>query len=227
MEKAVKVNVGEIVTQFIQKFRIALLSLLALLVIGIIGSIIYEEASKASVASMTVMVEELDAAHEALSAAKDDAEKKTLNENLNLLIGKAIGDFKGTYAAQRALFIKATLLYGDKSYAEAETIFLQSVAALPSSYLAPVASLNAAFAAEDAGNTDKAITYLKEIIGKHEKTSPVYTRALFNLGRINEGKQQWKDAQDSYQKIVDTSPNSNWTKLARDRILYMKAQQKL
>ena len=227
MEKNEKNGAREAVIQFIQKFRIVLLVLLALIIGGIIVAIAYEEVTKASVAALTSMVEQLDSAHEAVLTAKTDEEKKTLTNDFDAMVKKASDSFKGTFAEQRAYFIKGSMLYADKSFSDAEIMFVKAATAMPNSYLAPVALLSAAFAAEDANNTVKAIEYLTKITKDYEKSSALVSRAWFNIGRINEAGQQYKDAAAAYQKIVETSAGSNWTKLAKDRIIYLETQQKL
>jgi TolA-binding protein len=227
MEKAVKVGIREHVTEFIQRFRIALLAILALIVVGIIVAVVYEELHKSSIAAVTEMVEKVDAAHDALLAAKTDAEKTALFQDFEAAVKQAGESFKGSYAEQRALFLKGTYFYNDKKYAESEAFFLSASQVMPASYLAPIALINAAFAAEDKGDSAKSIEYLNKLAKDYEKTSAQVPRALFNLGRIHEASENWKEATAAYQKILDAFSGSNWTKFARDRIIYLKSQQKL
>jgi tetratricopeptide (TPR) repeat protein len=227
MEKAMKTSIREHVTQFIQKFRIALLAILSLIVIGIIVAVVYEEVHKSSVAAVTSMVEKVDAAHAALLAAKTDEEKAALLQDFEATVKQAGDSFKGSYAEQRALFLKGTYFYNEKKYDESETLFLNASQVLSNSYLAPIALINAAFAAEDKGENTKSVEYLNKLVKDYEKISAQVPRALFNIGRLHEASENWKDANAAYQKILDAFSGSNWTKFARDRIIYLKSQQKL
>lgn len=227
MEKVGKIGTREHVAQFILKFRVVLLAVLAIIVLGIIAAIVYEELSKANIASVTKMVEQVDTAHASLLAAKSEDEKKTLLNEFEDVVKQASSSYKGSFAEQRALFLKGTYLYNEKKYPEAESSFLLSVGSMPKSYLAPIALINAAFSAEDGGNVQKCIEYLTKLAKDYELTSAQVPRALFNLGRLSEVSQKWKEASDFYQKIIDSYSGSNWTKLARDRIIYLKSQQRL
>ena len=227
MEKVVKAGIREHVIQFIQNFRILLLSILGIIVVGVIGAVIFEEMHKSSIVAVTQIVEELDSSYEALLSSKSEDEKKTLIDNFTQVTKKATDSYKGTYAEQRAVFLNGSYQYNEKQFSTAETLFVQASEIFPSSYLAPISLMNASFAAEDAGNTAKSIEYLTRLAKDYEKTSAQSARALFNLGRLYENNQNWKEASDSYKKIIDSFPGSNWTKLARDRIIYLKSQQKL
>lgn len=84
--------------------------------------------------------------------------------------------------------------------------------------------MNAAISAEENLNTPKAVSYLTDLVQNYAKTSALAYRAQFNLGRLAESQKQWAVAKDAYQKLLDSFGSSSWTKLARDRIIYLKAQ---
>jgi tetratricopeptide (TPR) repeat protein len=227
MEKIEKSGLKDNVVQFIQKFRIFLLIIVALIVIGIVSAIAVEEITKSSIASLSAMIEQLDASNSAVGGAKTEDEKKNLQSDFDNAFKKATESFKGTFAEQRAFFLQGNQLFSEKKFADAEQAFYKSYTVLPKSYLAPVALMNSAFAAEEARGSDKAVELLKKLCTEFDKKTALVSRAWFNVGRISEERQKWADAKDAYQKIIDTAATSNWTKLAKDRIIYLKAESKL
>jgi len=129
-----------------------------------------------------------------------------------------------TIAAQRALLRKSAILSQKKEYAEAEKVALEAYARNKKSYVAPIALEIAAVAAEEAGNTDAALEHYMTLSKDYTIDNPVAPHALFNVGRLQESKKDYKAALESYNKLVGTYGNSEWAMLAKDRVIYLKAQ---
>lgn len=152
-------------------------------------------------------------------AAKKDELKKTLGADLDAIAAK----WKKSFAAQEALFTKANIAVQDKDYEGAEKAFLDAAGRMPQSYLAPLALEAAAVAAEERGAADKAQEYYARIVKDYKDLTPNLAHAHFSLGRLAEGRKEYPAAVEQYEKLAASFADSDWTKLAKDRIIYLKA----
>lgn len=224
METHSKVSVKENVAHFIQRFRIFLISFLVLVAVGIIVAAVYQGISSASSNAVTKVTEELETAYENLKSAKDDTEKLAFQKIFDEVSQKIEKSYSGSFAQQRCDYYQGNLKFAAKDFGGAEIAFAKAAKDLNSSYLAPIALMNAAISAEENLNTPKTVSYLTDLVQNYAKTSALAYRAQFNLGRLAESQKQWAVAKDVYQKLLDSFGSSSWTKLARDRIIYLKAQ---
>ena len=127
------------------------------------------------------------------------------------------------YAAQKALIYEAKIQESKKDWTAEEKSWLSIVANMPESYLAPVALQGAAAAAEELGSVDRAVADYKKLIDTYAAMAIGIPHAYFSLGRLSEQQKDFTSALASYQKIVATWPDDDWTKLATDRIIYIKS----
>ncbi len=97
----------------------------------------------------------------------------------------------------------------------------------PKSYMAPIGLLNAASAWEEGGKPEKAIEALARVVSAYRQTLPETPRALFALGRLSEKLEANDKAAGYYNELIDGYPGSSWTKLARDRIIYLQVRNKI
>lgn len=209
--------------EFLRKYRVPVLAvfgaaILAVLAIAV-GTAIKDSAVKAS----TTRLEKLDADFAAYSGEQDATKKAALEKALIASIEETVKKGSRQYAGQKALAYKARIEETNKDWAAAEKDWLAIAAAAPDSYLAPVALQGAAVAAEELGAPDRATADYKKLIDKYGKASVGIAHAHFALGRIAEQAKDYASAMVSYQKIVSTWPASDWTKLATDRIIFMKS----
>ncbi|GAB4370724.1 MAG: hypothetical protein Kow009_07150 [Spirochaetales bacterium] len=75
---------------------------------------------------------------------------------------------------------------------------------------------------EESGDLDGALRALQEADTKYGKTFPETPHILFSMGRIYEAKGDRTEAQNAYNRLIDEYPQSSWTKLARNRLIYFK-----
>jgi len=210
-------------SDFLRKYRMVLIvafgvAMVALAVVAAM-SIISESALKASTASM----EKLEADYGAYEAEQDQTKKAELEKSLAASADEIVGKYKGQFAAQRALSYKAKLGEARKDWAEAEKDWNAIVEGYPKSYLAPVAIASAARAAEEQGADDRALAGYKKLTEKYATSALGIPHAYFSIGRLSEGKKDYAGAMAAYMKIVSAWPDSDWTKLATDRILFLKS----
>ncbi len=75
---------------------------------------------------------------------------------------------------------------------------------------------------EEVGDLDGALQALKEVDTRYGKTFPETPHILFSMGRLYEAKGSYSEAANAYNRLVDEYPQSSWTKLARNRLIYFK-----
>lgn len=222
MEVVEKKKPAEIVGSFILRFRKAFIVLVAALVVAVVAVIVIELATESHNNSVAGAMAEIDKAYAELQNPTGD--KAEAQKQFDAVASKIDNSFKGTLAQQQALILQGSAKANDKNFADAEALFVKAYQSLKTSYLAPNALMDAAIAAESRNDVAKAKEYLTELATNFEKTSPLAIRAWFNVGRLQEKDQKWADAKTAYDAVVSKFSDSSWTKLARDRILYLKAK---
>lgn len=197
-----------------------LIAIGALIIVAVVGIGVASAVGEGAAKKATAALEKLEADYEAFSALEPDkraAALEALAASADALSGGK------SYAAQRALAIKAQA-YGDaENPAEAEKAYADLAARFPDSHMAPVALLNAAAMAEDAGNADAALKHL-ESAEKLYPDAPGIGRATLSIGRLHESAKRYDKALEAYGRLVAGGEDSDWTKLARDRIIVLKSQ---
>lgn len=210
--------------EFIAANRMLLIGIGIGIVVAIAAIGIYtavsENTASASSRAMELAEQKLEAwSNETDEQKKADAEK-ALFESLDEIAKK----WPRTIAAQRALIRKAAVLNQKKEYAEAEKIALDAVSRNKNSYAAPIALELAAISAEEAGSIDTAIEHYTKLTKEYLKDNPVAPHALFNLGRLQESKSDYKAAVEAYKKLVSDFGTSEWALLAKNRLIWLTSQ---
>ncbi len=154
-----------------------------------------------------------------------DEAKKTEIENaivadLDLVVKK----WPRSFSAQQALYTRAGLYFMKSDWENAEKTNLAAADLLPKTYLAPLALENAAVAAEERGQADTAQSYYQKIVDTYKVDTPNLAHAYFSLGRLFEAKSDWKNALANYDKLLSSFSSSEWSLLAKDRVVFLKAQ---
>lgn len=124
------------------------------------------------------------------------------------------------YAGARAYNIVANIHADLKNWALAESSWIASAkAAGAKSYFTPLALYNAAVAAEEQGNTERAIDLYKQSL-LYSSSFPAAARATFALGRLNEAISNTQEAIQAYQNLIENYANESvWVNLAHNRII--------
>lgn len=207
----------------LRRARTPLIIIVAVGVAFVIGYTIYSEVNKKRVDRATALAATVQTDFSNWQNATAAKKKQQLETKLSAGITNILKDYPGTYAAQRALFLRADLAYHKKEWKQAQTAYEQLAKQFPQSYLAPLSLTNAAAAAEESGNPKKAIALDKQIL-TFKGIVPEIPRAIFSLGRLYEGQGDLKQADTYYKKLVSSYPSSGWTSLARDRMIYLAAK---
>lgn len=222
--KEEKKSSSERFVDFISKNRRIIIGLGIAIVLIIVAIGIYTAVS-GNIASASSRAMEL-ADQKALQWSQETDEEKRAEIESSLIaeLDSIAQKWPRTLAAQRALLRKAALLSQKKEYAEAEKTALEAYRRNKKSYVAPIALELAAVAAEEAGNTDAALEHYTLITKDYKKDNPAAAHAFFNLGRIKEAKGDYKGAVEAYDQLVSSFGDSEWAMLAKNRVIYLKAQ---
>jgi tetratricopeptide (TPR) repeat protein len=170
----------------------------------------------------TLAMEKLESDFDAWNELQED--KRTVDASASI-VDKAdslIKKYSRRYASARASVIKSQVMFSNGDLEGAEKAYVEMATRLPGSHMAPVALVNASSIAEDRGQSDQAIAYLEKVVGKYS-AYPGLGRALLSLGRIYEQNKQYDKAKIAYGKLIASGSESDWTKLAHDRIILMKS----
>jgi tetratricopeptide (TPR) repeat protein len=211
-------------SDFLRKNRIVVLGAFAVAMLALVGIAIYTFASDQALKAATASMEKLEADYSSYEGEKDQAKKAELEKALIASADEAAKKWKSRFAAQRALSYKARIAEAKKDWAEAEKAWLDVADRSPDSYLAPVALRSAAKDAEEQGAADRALAAYRKLVDKHSSDAIGIPHAYFSIGRLSEGAKDYAGAMAAYQKVVSTWPESDWTKLATDRILFLKSR---
>ncbi|MFW6234819.1 MAG: tetratricopeptide repeat protein, partial [Spirochaetota bacterium] len=73
---------------------------------------------------------------------------------------------------------------------------------------------------EENSEPEEAMDAYRQLLSMRPDSSPLTARALFSLGRLSERQSgDGDDPRDYYERIINEYPQSNWTTLARNRLL--------
>jgi tetratricopeptide (TPR) repeat protein len=210
-------------SDFLKKYRLVVLAVFGIAMLALIGVAAATIVSGSTLKASTASMEKLDADFAAYESEKDQAKKAELEKAIVASADEVAQKWKGKFAALRALSYKAKIAESKKDWAEAEKDWLAIADRAPQSYLAPIAIGNAAKAAEEQGAPDRALANYQKLVEKYSDKTIGIPHAYFSIGRLSEGTKDYAAAAKAYQKVVSSWPDSDWTKLATDRIIFMKS----
>ena len=115
----------------------------------------------------------------------------------------------------------AEIKFAQKNYDEARSAWLKAADVNKKAYTAPLCYYNAAVCCENLNDIDGAVSYYK--VASEYEDFVLIDHALFSLGRVNEAAQKYDEAKAAYEKLNEIRPSSNWGKLAKSRIIFLKS----
>lgn len=219
-----KKRLSEKLDIFLRKNRIALFVILAALVVAVVVVAAYSVVDNSRANASAVKVEQLAEKLSTWSTTDDKAKKAELATSLVSGLEGVVKAYPRQFAAARALTMLARMAEADKDWAGAEKRWMTVYSTFPTIYIAPLALQNAAVDAEERGAIDQAIAHYKLVVDKYTGKSVGIAHALFSLGRLAEESKDYVQALSYYEKVVSSYPDDDWTKLAKDRIIFLKAQ---
>lgn len=222
-ELSAKQRFTKSLADFIQRHRVLLIIGFLAVLAALLAYGIFDYVSAQRELKYIGLTEQAQESYSKYLYAEGD-EKDSLREEIKTKLDEVLNAGGKRYAKERAHFLSGTVAVEDKDWASAAEHYMAIFDGYPRSYLAPVAAFDAAGAYEESGDTDTAITVLKKLVDIYSETSSVAPRALFNLGRLQDTTGSTAEALLTYNRLVDLYPDSNWTKLARTRIIALNTE---
>jgi predicted negative regulator of RcsB-dependent stress response len=210
------------INDFMHSNRKVFLFLFSAILVGVVGLGVYSAVSSNLVVKSTIALDGLEASYKEFSAL-EVAEKASKSATLIAEADTLTSKYGKRYAAVRASLIKAEVFAAINDFQASEKALTSLADTYPKSHLAPVALANAAAIAEDRGDTDLALTYLTRIESSYP-VAPGLGRVTLSIGRIYETTKLHDKAFETYTRLIATGVESDWTKIAHDRIILLKSQ---
>lgn len=214
----------EKISNFLYNNRIVLLILLCVIVVGVIGFSVVSEVTSSISEQATVEVEKAQALYEEWTDA-EVGEKEEIENKFFDVCENVLKEYPDSYAAQRALFVRGKVFAEKEDWQNAVNDYIDLAENFAVGHLTPIALTNAAVAYEAIENIDKAIETLERITKDFKGKSIEYAHAVFSLGRLNEEKGNLDEADTFYSELIEEFPSSGWTKLAKNRKIYINTQR--
>ena len=209
------------IADFIHRHRKVFWGTLAGILAVLVGVLVYVEFQKKNLEESTRRIEDvLKQVSQYQNAG--EAEKEKLEKEIFKELDSILSTYPSYYAGVRALYVKADLLYERKEYKVAAELWETLAKKYPKSHLAPISLMRVSVCREELGDLDGALQALREADSQYGKSFPETPHIIFSMGRIFEAKGDYTEATNSYNRLIDEHPQSSWTKLARNRLIYFK-----
>jgi len=217
-----KKSIADKVSEFISNNKLILWSILGLiLVLTVVFAVVDKKIKDRNDIYSNTAIEIQDDFQEWFNASEDDkAEAETA---LLEKIAGVVDTDKGNILVDKALFLRGQFYLQKEEWDNAFADFTKVAADSPDSYLAAVCLYNAAGAKENSGDIQAALDMLLELTENYRSNSPLIPETLFNTGRLYEALDKKDDAIKLYEDLTTSYSSSNWTNLAKTRIISLKA----
>ncbi len=221
-----KPKVADILSSFLQRYRTHVFVAFAVVIIGGIGAIVFFEVQSRRAEEALVRIEAAKEQYEQWQGA-DDETRSELEPELFAELEAIRERFSGTYGALRARYIEASIHYEAERYEEALFAFVQLADHYSDAHLAPRALLYAGFAAEELGQFGRAEELFRQIVESYGEESMEAPRALFGLARVYEAGERFEEAAEAYDQLLEDYTGSPWSDMARNRLIVLRAQERI
>jgi TolA-binding protein len=214
----------EKLSQFLHAYKYVIIGIAGTLLAVLIATGIYTAVHQNRVEQSSQQAEELIAMLEDWRSAEEEEKKSELETQIREKSAEIRDSYSGFFAAQRALMVLAQVEQTGENWKEAAGHYLELADSYESSYLAPVALMSAGVCKEEMGRLEEAISHYRRVHEQYAHSAPEAPHALFSIGRLYERQENTEEAKKAYNRLIDNFSASNWTKLARDRIIYLDSQ---
>jgi len=212
-------RIKEALSTFLNQHRKKAAVALGLIVVVVVGLVVYFEIQdrrlEESLEVVEGLEEDLEQWRQQPAGDRDEAEADRIHAELTTIVE----DYARLYSGQRALYLRGTLLYEQEEWDEAASDYLALADRFPRSHLALVGLSNAAAAYEEEGQLERALKLYERLAEKRPDTNPLRARAVFSAGRLWETLGDTEEALKAYERLVQDFEESQWSTLARSRIL--------
>ncbi len=211
---------------FLTRFRKPILIGLAVVATVTVALVVVFSVQAARSEAALVAVEDLQDEYEQWLRLEPE-ERAAAYQGIGDSVSDLVAEYPRTYAAVRARILDARALTELERWEEASLRFVEAADAGAGTYLEPVALTDAAVAAENGSDVDRALELHRRIAEQFAGESPDVPRAWFSIGRILEQRGDVVEAADAYRRLVSSYPNSSWTNLARNRIISLTIEGRI
>lgn len=219
-----KAAISNAVSNFITRYRIPIIGLLVAILVIVVGLFAYFEIRDNRAAAAA---EELASVEETFTEWQNAEEngKDELEEALIQDIEDLVSRYGNTYAGARGRFLRGEVHWLNEEWTQAAEWYTAVADENPRSHLSSIALYNAAAAHESAGGAPAAVETLTRLVESYSESGAAeIPRALFSLGRLKEGQESYGEAAGHYRELIQDYGGSNWTNLARDRIIFLTSE---
>jgi len=207
---------GGNISDFVQRNRTVIFVFLGAIVFLFVGAVVFLSLKDFLQKKAIAEVEELNQKFTELWQGPDEEASAELQELLDEI--EAFAKSKSGFAAGRAWSIIAHVYSEKKEWPQAEEAWVNAARAASKTYMGATAYFNAAAAAEEQGNLERAIELLGLCVS-HSFAFPAAPRAQFSIGRLNEQLDNIPAALEAYRAVLVKWPDITvWVNLAHSRI---------
>lgn len=209
--------------EFIRKFRSVILSVIVAIIIVIAIILIWSGISSSRTNAAAAAFEAAEKSFSTWSSEQDQVKKDALVAGLEKDLTTLTLKWPKTFVAQQGFSMQARLLESKKDFEGAEKLWLKAYESNSKSYFASVAMQSAASAAENRGDSAKALEYYQKIIAGAKNGMIGVAHAYFSAGRLQESLNDYAAAKKSYEDLVAAYPDGDWATLAKNRLIHIDA----
>jgi tetratricopeptide (TPR) repeat protein len=208
-------NIGDKISDFVQKNRKGIFVSFAVLIILFLGFVAFLFISDSQNKKAIAEFEEINRNLSELSIEETDE----LLEKMSVFAGK-----NKVFAGSRAWSVIGQIYIDREEWELAEEAWLNAAKAAPKTYLGPIALFQAAAVSEEQGKYEQAIDlYNQSITSKFD--FPFAARAQFSIGRLYEHIGDFPSAVEAYRAVlINWSEIPVWQHLARSRIIAIEIE---
>jgi len=213
-----KKSASESLNGFLTNYRTAVIAVVSIIIAAVVA---YSVITAVLAKSVEKGLSDIDGITYTLTNKSSDLQESDLEsrrtaamEKLNPLLSK------GGVVGVRANMLAADISFEKKDYEKARSYWLKAADDGKKSYTAPLAYFNAGVCSEQLNDADKALIYYQKAADAPEFFEAEH--ALFSIGRVKEGKQDFKGASEAYQKLNDKYASGSWAQLAKSRLIALK-----
>lgn len=207
---------------FLEKKKKGLLGLLIALIVCLAAYIVISAVNNNIKEKNLAEIEEISYTLTHDSASLDESELNA--RRIDAIDNLAVYAKKGGIVGARANYLCAELTYQQKKYEDAATYYEATAKKAGKTYLAPVAYYNLGVCYEQLNKLEDAAANYK--LAADSKLFALVPHAKFSYARVIEASGNKAEAITAYTELYDAYPNDNWGKLAKTRLIALKAQNK-
>ena len=207
---------------FLEKKKKGLLGLLIALIVCLAAYIVISAVNNNIKEKNLAEIEEISYTLTHDSASLDESELNA--RRIDAIDNLAVYAKKGGIVGARANYLCAELTYQQKKYEDAATYYEATAKKAGKTYLAPVAYYNLGVCYEQLNKLEDAAENYK--LAADSKLFALVPHAKFSYARVIEASGNKTEAITAYTELYDAYPNDNWGKLAKTRLIALKAQNK-